>query len=69
MKGYTVATIPRVEDGFPLHLRECQVERRLGVVCFSGGMNVERLEVHCPSGRAILFGADDGTMSLALQLV
>ena len=32
-------------------------------MCFSGGMDVEGLEVDCPSGRAILFGADDHSMA------
>ena len=61
MKGYTVVTVPCIKDSFllPLRDRSCLVERRLGVMCFSGGMGVERLEVYCPSGRAILFGADD----------
>ena len=73
MKEYTVVTIPCFEDGFllPLRDRSCLVERRLGVVSFSGGMNVERLEVDCPSGCAILlahwvchtFGADDLSMA------
>ena len=56
MKEYTVVTIPCFEDGFllPLRDRSCLVERRLGVVSFSGGINVERLEVDCPSGCAIL---------------
>ena len=61
VKGYTVVAIPCVEDGFLLPLRDRSrlVEGRLGVVCLSGGMDVERLEVDCPSGRAILFCTDD----------
>ena len=33
------------------------------MMCFSGGMDVERLEVDRPSGRAVLFGANDHAMA------
>ena len=33
------------------------------MVCFPGGMDVEGLEVDCPSGCAILFGANDHPMA------
>ena len=60
-----MVSIPCVKDGFLLSLRDrpCLVERGLGMVCFSGGMMVEGLEVNRPSGRAILFGTDDHAMT------
>ena len=65
MERYTVVSIPCVKDGFFLSLRDRSslMKRRLGVVCFLGGMGVEGLKVNCPSWCTILFGADDHSMT------
>jgi len=61
MEWNIVVAILCIEHGFLHLLRDLsrRVKRRLSVMCFSGGMEVDRLEVNGTPGYAVLFGAED----------